>query len=222
MTEIKIDKMVRSKRRTLALVITQDAQLVVRAPFKMPAGFIESFISKKSAWIKTKQETARVRCDRVNPKQFVDGEEFLYLGRQYQFKIVEKNNIALNGFLEFPKHLLPQARVKLVEWYKAQVTKVISERARFYSGITGLRYNSIRITSAERILGSCGHKAMLNFSWRLIMAPLRVIDYLVVHELVHIEEKNHAKRFWDRVRALMPDYTQQKKWLKQNGHLLRI
>ena len=85
---------------------------------------------------------------------------------------------------------------------------------------TDLQYAKIRISNARTRWGSCGFNANLSFSWRLVMAPLPVIDYVVAHELAHLMHKNHSQRFWAAVRALFPDYEVHKKWLKLNGHLL--
>jgi hypothetical protein len=86
----------------------------------------------------------------------------------------------------------------------------------------GLVYASLRITSARRRWGSCGPKGTLNFSWRLVMAPPPVIDYVIVHELAHLEIRNHSRLFWERVARWSPDYKQQQAWLKANGRLLSL
>ena len=126
-----------------------------------------------------------------------------------------------NEFL-LSKEYLPIAKEIFVNWYKERAHEKISERVRMYSSMRGFSYNKINITNAKKRWASCSHKRNLNFSWRLIMAPLPVIDYVVVHELVHLEEKNHSKNFWNKVKMLIPDYQKHKEWLKKNGHLLRI
>ena len=80
----------------------------------------------------------------------------------------------------------------------------------------------MKITNALKTWGSCSHQGNLNFTWRLIMAPLNVIDYVVVHELIHLDEKNHSRIFWDKVEILIPEYKGYKEWLKKNGHLLKL
>lgn len=224
MTEIKIDKLIRSKRRTIALEIARDAGLIVRAPFRAPLDFIEKVVFKKRFWIKEKQEFVRERCKKIVTKEFVNGEGFLYLGDIYKLEFVDvlDKPIAFNnGFLVSLKHA-DTAKEVLIAWYKEQAYQKISERVHWYSSLYGLKYNKIKISDAQRRWGSCSAKGNLNFSWRLIMAPLRVIDYVVVHELAHIEEKNHLKDFWNKVKVMMPDYKQNKKWLKENRHLLDI
>ncbi|MBL7128353.1 MAG: M48 family metallopeptidase [Ignavibacteria bacterium] len=222
MSEIKIDKLVRSKRRTIAIIVTRDAQLIVRAPFGIKDKIIDDFINRKSKWINKKLEKAKIKCLNFNPKQFVNGESFLYLGKSYPFKIVESNRIVLTDSLEFPGKFLTHAGIYLKEWYKLQLLKTITERVCMYSEMTGLIHRSIKITSAKKRFGSCSPNGSLNFSWRLMMAPLNIIDYVVVHELVHIEERNHSKNFWNKVRIILPDYKQSEKWLKDNSQLLTI
>ena len=224
MTEIKIDKIIRTKRRTIALEIAQDASLIVRAPYRTPLNFIEKLVFKKRFWIKEKQEFVRDRYTKTAPKEFVDGEGFLYLGDMYKLEIVDALDtaIAFNNSFRISRENLDSAKEILIGWYKEQAHQKISERVSSHSSLSGLKYNKIRISDAQRRWGSCSAKGNLNFNWRLIMAPLSVIDYVVVHELAHLEEHNHSKRFWDKVKIMLPDYKQYKKWLKENRHLLNI
>jgi predicted metal-dependent hydrolase len=222
MSEIKIDKIVRSRRRTIAIIVTQDAQVIVRAPLSAKIKLIKDFVSKKSKWIERKLKEARINSKNIIQKQFVNGENFLYLGKSYPFKIVESDYIVLTDSLEFPGRWLVHAGIYLKEWYKSQLLKIIIERVCLYSEMTGLKYKSVKVTNAKKRFGSCSHNGSLNFSWRLIMTPLNVIDYLVVHELVHLEEKNHSKNFWNKVKIILPNYKLSEKWLKENNHLLVI
>ena len=224
MTEIKIAKIIRSRRRTIALEIARDAQLIVRAPFRTPLDFIEKVVFKKRFWIKEKQEFVKERCEKIVSKEFVSGEGFLYLGEIYKLEIVDASDIAIafnNGF-QISRKYLDAAKEILIAWYKEQAYQKISERAGWHSSLSGLKYNRIKISDAQRRWGSCSAKGNLNFSWRLIMAPLRVIDYVVAHELAHLEEKNHSKAFWNKVKIMLPDYEQYRKWLKENRHLLDL
>jgi predicted metal-dependent hydrolase len=217
---IKIDKIFRSKRRTLALVVTHDAQLIVHAPIAIADSAINDFISRKSDWIIKRQEKAL--SQKVIPKTFVDGEGFLYLGQSYRLRIIEKGDIALTDYLEFPRSFLPDANLYMIKWYKKRAFKKISERVRLYANSTGLKCPLPKITSAEKRWGSCGPRGTLSFSWRLVMAPLEIIDYVVVHELTHLLEKNHSRAFWRKVSLVMPGHESCKKWLRENEHLLSI
>jgi len=214
--EIKIDKLFRSRRRTVGLEITEDSHLVVRAPRHVGQEYIESIVFKKRDWILAKQQLFRQRKNDYPAKQFVDNENFFYLGKPYPLRLVEGESISLNDYLEFPRRLLLNARDNLIHWYKTCALEKIRERAEFYATVTGLKYSSIRISNAQKRFGSCSYEGNLNFSWRIIMAPLEVIDYVVVHELIHLEEKNHAGGFWRRVGLVLPDYKMRKRFFKNN------
>lgn len=220
--EIKIDKIIRSKRKTFALEIKQDATLIVRAPEYASAEAIQRVVYKKRFWIREKQEFMRRKYRKITPKEFVNGEGFLYLGKFHKLNIVDnaKSPLNFNGVFELSRDHIQQAKELLIDWYKEQAYTKISERISWYSSISGLSYNRISITDAQKRWGSCSPGGNLNYSWRLIMAPLRVVDYVVVHELAHLEEKNHSDKFWSKLRIMLPEYEQHKKWLEENGHLL--
>lgn len=220
MPKIQIDKLIRSRRRSVALVITKLATLEVRAPHRTSLKFIYDFIEKKESWILRKLEFMRQNVAQNMPKKFIDGEEFLYLGQTYCLQINDCRKITCTDFLCFPNHLLPAAKKYLMLWYKKQALLTIAERVAWYANQTGLQYQTIKITNAKTRWGSCSARGGLNFSWYLIMAPLHIIDYVVVHELAHLIERNHSKRFWDQVKTIMPDYETKRRWLKQNGHAL--
>jgi len=223
MAKINIDKLIRSKRKTISLVVMQDARLIVYAPSTTPNEYIQDLVFKKRFWIKKRQEILRERYKRNPPKEFVSGEAFLFLGNVYRLKIVDDGiDIELGDSLNIPKHLLPHAKHSLINWYKKQAHMKIAERVDWYAKLTGIRYESIKITEAEKRLGSCGISGRLNFSWRLVMAPLGIIDYVVIHELSHLEHKNHSSKFWNKVKTIIPDYKQRDKWLKDNSFSLTI
>ena len=148
----------------------------------------------------------------------------MFLGNNYKLEISkeEQQVVLKNGKLILPETELSIAGEKIIQWYKHEAKKVIQERVEYYSQLTGLKYNSLRITDAKRRWGSCGPKGTLNFTWRLVMAPLSVIDYVVAHELSHIEFADHSKDFWIRVRTIMPDFEKQRKWLEENQKILDL
>jgi len=220
MREIEINKIIRSRRRTLALVITKDALLEVRAPFYAPLNYILKFVKQKQHWIRRKQEFILENIVKNTPKKFLDGEEFLHLGKTYPLKIFDANKIVLADCLHFPSILLGDAKKYLTKWYKQQAEEIITERVVWYANLVGLKYKTIKITSAKTRWGSCGVHGNLNFTWRLIMAPPDVVDYVVVHELAHLVVHNHSKRFWLKVEDIMPNYKEKRVWLRKNGKSL--
>jgi len=226
---MKIDKLIRSSRKTIAIIVERDGQLVVRAPLRASNAQILRFVEEKSAWIRAKQEAAWQRKDQAAPHQFANGESFLYLGQSYPLKwveIVPSGSRAILSFYEgrfwLAKASLPRAKEILTLWYKQQARQVLDQRVRLYASQFHLSFSQVKITSARTRWGSCSTRGTLSFTWRLVMAPQEVIDYVVIHELAHLLEKNHSKRFWDQVAAMLPDFQQQEKWLKQNGHRLNL
>ena len=225
MNQIKVDKLIRSKRKTIGLEVTRDTRLIVRAPRKVPLEYIKKFIFEKRFWIKRKQKIAQEKFQNVVSRKFVNGEGFLYLGDTYRLNIINQANTPLSLDQEFKilNSHLSNARQVFIDWYKRRAYQKISERVNWYSVSSGFKYNKIGITNAQKRWGSCSSaKGNLYFSWRLIMAPLRVIDYVVAHEIAHLQEKNHANKFWNKVRILFPNYQESQRWLKSNGHLLVV
>ena len=223
--EIEIDKIIRTKRKTISLQITDDATLIVRAPFDVSEQTIKSVVNKHMNWIEKKKKNILVRDPKFVKKEFVNGEGFMYLGRYYKLNIVNKQKTPLvfnNNHFSLLRDYLPVAKELFINWYKERAYENISERVEWYARKRGFIYNKINITNANQRWGSCSSKRNLNFSWRLIMAPLPVIDYVIVHELVHLEERNHTKFFWNKVKILIPDYEKYRDWLNKNGYLLRL
>lgn len=218
MDEIKIDRIIRSKRRSIALVVSFDATLVVRAPLRISLEYIKNLISEKRSWIEKRRWQILKNGGPAKSKEFVDGESFLYLGENYELKIARCKSIDLKNQLYFPEKYLKKAREKMIKWYKKEAREIITERAKLYGKISGWNFQSISITSANTRWGSCSPNGSINFPWKLIMAPLYIVDYVVVHELAHIPEKNHSKRFWKKVEIILPDYKTRRKWLKENGN----
>ena len=217
-------QIIHSKRKSIAIIIERDGRLVVRAPLRATKVQIEALLAEKGKWIQEKQELNRTLWKALAPKTFIDGEEFLFLGKSYRLVIVKNQNQALifkDGFY-FSRKAMKMAKAVFEKWYREQARRILTERVNLFAQKHGFNYKGIRITSARTRWGSCGSQGSLNFPWRLVMAPMSVIDYVVIHELVHLEEKNHSRKFWAKVESLMPGYKQRREWLKRNGDTLKL
>ncbi len=223
MSKIKIDQLIRSSRRTFSLEITAEARLVVRVPRRARMAEIEDVLFKKSSWILSKQELIQKKRAEMKPKEFVDGESFLYLGRSYKLKRVEEPSVfrVEDGFF-LSRDYFDSAKRIFTQWYQARALEKITERVEWHAGLAGLSYQSIKLSNAVKRWGSCSTQGRLCFSWRLIMAPLSAIDYVVVHELAHLKEQNHSRAFWRRVAEMLPSYKQDLVWLESYQHLLNV
>lgn len=221
MTELY--QLIRSRRRTIALIVREDGSLVVRAPLRTAERDIRRFVEGKAAWIHKTQ--ARVdESLRARIKKFEPGEQFWYLGKTYPLIIVPPSRPDLVWESAFRLSSSAQANAPRVfmRWYKAQAARILSERVSGYAERLGFAYRRIKITSAHTRWGSCSPDGTLCFAYRLIMAPEEVIDYVALHELVHLEIKNHSREFWTRVEAIMPDFQSRLDWLNRNGRFLGI
>lgn len=219
-----IDEIIRSRRRTLAIIIEDDGRVVVRAPLRLPVREINAFVTAKERWITAKQQQSRARAARLVPKRYLDGEEFLYLGEPYRLELQDgqRPSLVFKGGFQLARRALPRAPQVFEKWYRKRALQVISERVEWFAAGHGFAHDGIRITSARKQWGSCGPKGNLRFAWRLVMAPLPIIDYVVVHELVHLRHMNHSRTFWRKVKSILPDFRQREAWLKENDHLLHL
>ena len=217
-------KIIRSARSTISIEISPEGALIVRAPYKASEKRIKELLMEKTSWINNKITEARQRKNAFRHKEFIEGEKFLYLGASYNLRITNENELALNEKGEFllPRRIIPLARPFILKWYKISAKRIITERTNIYTKQLDLKYGKIKISNANSRWGSCSGKNNLNFTWRLIMAPLEIIDYVVVHEIIHIIEKNHSKDFWNKVSAVLPDYYTKRRWLHDNGHMLNV
>ncbi|MFA6132185.1 MAG: SprT family zinc-dependent metalloprotease [Patescibacteria group bacterium] len=210
-------KIIRSNRRTISLEITPEAVLIIRAPQRVSEVYIEKLVQDKMSWIQKKIVAVKNR-PKSQPKEFVDGEVFWYLGESYPLKISKVKKIELKGDLLFPQKFLPKAKIKMAAWYKQEAKEIITERATLYAKQMGVNFTSIKINSAQKRWGSCSHKNHLNFGWKLILQPLEVVDYVVVHELAHIPHKNHSRAFWQLVALHCPDFRKFRKCLRESSY----
>jgi len=217
-------KIIRSKRKTIALIVEPDGRLVVRAPKRVSDREIQRLVKHKEKWIRKKLGEVQKNNELLKSKSFVDGETFWYLGKNYPLKIVDdlQPTLVLGRKFYLARRAREYAQEMFTEWYREQARAEVTRRADYYTNRHGLQYRRIRITSARTRWGSCSSTGNLNFTWRLVMAPPGVIDYVVAHEVAHLKIKNHSKSFWVLVERIMPDYKRYKTWLKENGRRLTL
>lgn len=214
-------KIVRRKRRSVAIVILPNGEVEVRAPKFMPIFAIKAFINSKSDWIKEKQNLVR---ESLSPaKKFDNGEKIIFLGNEYSLLLGNYIHIEIkDDKLLFPLALASCGQEVLEKWYIKQAKVIIKREVDYYVEKMGTEYNGISFSDTKSKWGSCTFDNRLQFNWRLIMAPLLVVRYVVLHELVHTTTKNHSAIFWNKVRQVNPSYKQQIKWLKINGNNLIV
>lgn len=223
MSQIEVNKFTRSKRRTIALIIERDGTLTVRAPMRASQALIQQFIHEKSDWIqRTREKQSSIVQTSVH--QYAEGEIFLYLGSSFDLKLVkpQKPSLQFDNRFTLSQSAQNKGEALFTRWYKEQAHKVISRRVNLYAQKYNFTPKQIKISSAKTRWGSCSPNGTLNFTWRLVMSPLDVIDYVVVHELAHLRVKDHSRKFWQVVEDIFPEYKKQRKWLRDHGEKLNL
>jgi len=159
-------------------------------------------------------------------KSYRPGGSLPLLGKAVPLTIVPGKQTTLtwvnDARLELTEAGLPHAAILIERWYRSRAKEHFTARTAELAAQFHLTPASIRITSARTRWGSCSAKNSISFTWRLVMAPPEVADYVILHELAHIEVKNHSPKFWAKVANMLPDYARQRQWLKEHGRELDL
>ena len=217
----------RSKRKSLSIAIQPDGNLLVKAPFFMSDDEIVKWVKTKTGWIVRQRAKILEQQQQNPPKQYVTGEKFLYLGKEYELEVrISEGRAGMVGIVDDKMILFAKkddsavVQKILTNWYDKQAKALIPKRVRYYAEQMGETFVNITIKNQKKRWGSCSSARNLNFNYRLVMAPQEVMDYVVVHELCHLRQMNHSAAFWKEVEMVLPDYKVHKKWLERNGELL--
>lgn len=223
-------QLVRSKRKTANIIIERDGSLLVRVPEDTSAEKVEDIIESKKLWIyKNLAEWRDLNATRVI-REYRNGEGFLYLGRSYRLSLVndqEQDLLLKHGRFCLKRSLVDMGDPGLVQaafrnYFIHQGTQRITERIDLYTKMVGAAPKKIEVKELGHRWGSCSPEGNLTFHWKCMMAPLSIIDYIVVHELCHIHHLDHTEAFWNEVDKIMPNYLERKEWLKANGAAMDV
>ena len=219
-----------ARKKSIALSI-RDGTIVILAPRHIPNQEIQELITTNTDWIRAKL-SQHAETKRRTERAFVDGERFLYLGEEYPLKVFEgRRAIAelADGCFNIharrtpiPERRARSIRAAFLRWYKSEAETVITKRVAFYGSIIGRTPNRISFRDYKSMWGKCDAEGNITFNWKLVMAPEPILDYVVVHEMSHLQHLNHSKVFWQCVESVLSDYKARRKWLKENGSLLTI
>ncbi|MDC0910815.1 SprT family zinc-dependent metalloprotease [Candidatus Pseudothioglobus singularis] len=213
-------KVIRSNRRTLSISINENAELIVRAPHQLSMNKIHDFINEKKKWVNRQQKIVN---NRLSDSSF-DKDMALLLGSLYPIKVKtdQSKKITFNGE-EFLVRSSDQELIhsSLKKWYKKKFREVAIPRLTYFADKYNLSVNQVRIKEQKTLWGSCSSRNNINLNYLLIMAPMNVIDYVIIHELAHTTHRNHSSHFWKTVESMMPNFKEAKTWLKDYGYKLR-
>jgi predicted metal-dependent hydrolase len=213
----------RTKRTKSATIEVEAGVVVVVVPQSLTTERISKLLHDKNDWIKDKIRLHQTIAP-VNDKQYVSGEAFSYLGRNYRLKVNKGTYRPIklaNG--RFVVTLLrggdnPNMVKRLLKtWYKSHAQTKLNEKAQRYAQQIGVDCKSIGIKDYKSRWGSCSPGGDIDFNWQIIMAPNHIVDYVVVHELCHLLHHDHSVQFWQAVERFIPNYADCKAWLKEYG-----
>ena len=199
----------------------------ITTPFLLSNKKIEEFLLKKYTWIK-KQLLIQSNIQPLIKKEYVNGEKFLYFGEAYNLKISggDKYSIKIEGnfLIVMVKDIQNISKIKrlIKKWLHDQSTSYFNKKTFYFAEKNKLNLRSVKVREYKSRWGSCSINGDISFNWRLIMAPHHIIEYVIIHELMHIREHNHSSRFWDLVKSQYSNSKDAKQWLIYNGNTLNI
>lgn len=210
----------KSKRKTVSIFIERDGSVSARVPETLSDEEIEEVIQTKEYQIHKHLAEWNQLNERKVEREYVNGQSFLYLGRNYRLKLVEEKLGELklkNGYFLLSRQEQQMARELFVDFYKKKLNEKIWPIVERYKAQLGVQPNEVKIMELKTRWASCTPKGNVNFHWKCAMAPIDVLHYIVVHELAHLIHPNHTTAFWNEVDKIMPNYEKQMQWLKMNG-----
>jgi hypothetical protein len=211
-----------NRRRTVGITIERDGSLILTAPEQTPESQLQEIVHQRSQWI----YKHLIRKEALNPsvpkKEYVSGEGFPYLGRNYRLKIIpddasqEKLKYYRGRFLlqQSSQH---KGRELFIEWYKTHLKPHLQSKVDQFKHRVRVNPNSIQIRELGNRWGSCNAKGDLYFHWRVAMLPSEIVNYVVVHEMAHLQEHRHNPTFWETIACILPNYKNSKQWLATQG-----
>ena len=207
-------------RKTVGITIDRAGELILTAPVGFDASKLEAYARNRLFWIYTKLAEKDTRRHPFSPKEFVTGEGFWYLGRSYRLLIVDEQDVPLlllNGRFRLRRDAIGAAQKHFVQWYIEHANPWVAGRVNTLAGRVGAKPTRVAVRDLGNRWGSCGKGNVVYLNWAVILLPARIVEYLIVHELVHLLIPHHTPEFWRRVERVVPDYLERKAWLAIYG-----
>ncbi len=220
----------RRRRKTVEIAVDPVDGVLVAAPAFATNAEVESIVRRRAPWI-VRRLAAVENGDGAAPRrEWVTGETVLYLGRQYRLRFVDGDGlipsaVRLTGrwlevrLAEPGKETAEKQHViqAVEQWYRKRAESKLRQRVDLYAPRLGVRPKEVLVRSQTKRWASCSPDGTLRFNWRIVMAPLSLVDYVVVHELCHLRYPSHDKRFWLLLATVIPDCEERRNALRQNG-----
>jgi len=219
-----------ARRKRFSIRISHDG-VEVRAPLRASKRQIARILKQRKEWIETKLALVG-DLPLVPQPEYLEGERFSYLGKRYRLSVRISHRTGMGLVAGRLVARVPEAltakeqplfiRDLLFDWYESRAQVVLEKKAREVAASINRQPTRVRIRRTKSQWGHCTPKGVLQFNWLIMQAPLAVINYLVAHEVCHLQHPNHSPDFWSLVEQLCPDFNKQRIWLKSQGYLLAI
>lgn len=215
-----------NQRKTVGITVERDGELILKAPVDCPLEVIEQIAEEKRFWIYTKLAEKELLFQNRSEKEFVNGEGFYYLGRSYRLLLIPPSSstpLRLHqGRFMLKSDELSHAKKHFIHWYTEHAQPWLKRQVNLFAPRIGVIPRIIQVRDLGFRWGSCGSNGNIYFHWLTILLPPRIIEYIVVHELVHLHEPDHNTSFWKCIERAMPDFGSRKQWLAENGSSFRL
>jgi len=211
-----------SRRRTVGITVERDGSLVLATPPQVPVEQLERIVNQRRFWIYTKLIQKESLQAPVDQKSYLPGEGFYYLGRSYRLWLVDEAKTPLRLYqsrFELLRSHQDQGRTLFTQWYREHLSPYLAPLITATASRIDTEPRKYQIRELGNRWGSCNPKGDLYFHWRVALLPRSMIEYVVVHEMVHLVQPHHNQDFWNRVERILPDWRDRKNWLAKNGAL---
>ena len=212
------------RKKTVAVTVGPAGSILVVAPERLATGRLDGIVARKAEWITRRIRRAQDQAPLPSPREFVSGESVLYLGRHYRLKVdphVTGEAKLHGGWLHVPApgdgQQTAQVRAALVSWFRSHAARRLPERVEAWRSKVGVSMPRVIVANQQKRWGSCDQRGAIRLNWRIMQAPMRLIDYVVVHELVHLHHRGHGRDYWQAVGRVMPDYERRREELRWRG-----
>ena len=218
------------RRKSISIIVHHTKRVEIKAPSGTPASYIHGLAGKKVTWIVKRLNVLDTLAEHQVERKYQEGEVFFFPGNPLVLSVTrdpvsggtrcDDGHLVVSVSSSLPGHDASDfTRKQVMDWYREQADRIIGDKIQEFATLLGISPPPFRLRNARRRWGSCNHNNQLNFNIRLIMAPIRLVEYVVMHELCHIWHKNHSSEFWEALRQVMPDYHERRELLKREGHL---
>jgi predicted metal-dependent hydrolase len=226
-------KLVRTRRLSGSISIRiKNGEVIASAPFWVPKIAVDSFVKEKADWI---EKSLKSQKPVEAGKKYITGETHLLFGKEYLLEVVTSvspirtivkesgNKLVVEVYVGFNKEkLAKEIQDAMLRFYLEKGIGYLTEKVNFYTSLLGVDYSKIEIKKVSSIWGSCSAKNVLSFNRKLVMAPEDIIDYVIIHEVCHLRERNHSSRFWGLVFRFDRKYKEHRRWLHINHAILSL